>query len=111
MTMPSSARNLIVDNEKYKYMLKFGSRRFRGQTPSEVDLVVQLSAKIFLRATFKSKLWTTDHEDDIAGTPVHKNTFSPKDVAAAIRAQRGGKLPPDFDLENWKLTRDPQRVR
>lgn len=104
MTMPSSARNLIVNNEKYKYMLKLGSRRFRGQTPFEVNLIVQLSAKIFLRASFKSKLWTQDHEDDNGCPPVHKNTFSPKDVAAAIRAQRGGKLPPDFDLPNWKLS-------
>jgi len=107
--MPGS-RNIKVGAHVYSYVLKFGSSQRQGETSKVVQLTVQLDSKKFVRARFESKLWTRDHEDDNT-PPIHKNSFTPKDVAAVIKSLVGGEVPPDFELPGWKLTKDPQRVR
>lgn len=107
--MPGS-KKVLVNGRTYPYVLKFGSTNFPGETSKVVQLTVQLDSKKFVRARFESKKWTKEHEDD-CGPPTHKNSFTPKDVAAVIKGLVNGEVPPDFELDTWKLTKDPQRVR
>ena len=109
MTMPGK-KSVLVGGETYPYVLKFGSTRFPGETPKVVQLTFKLDDRKFVRTKFVSKLWTRDHEDDV-DAPVHKNTFGPKEIAATIRGLVSGQVPSDFELDTWKVTTDPQRVR
>jgi hypothetical protein len=108
--MPGS-KKVLVNGRTYPYVLKFGSTRLSGETSKVVQLTFQLDSKKFVRARFESKLWTQDHEDDNGCPSVHKNSFTPKDVATVIKGLVGGEVPAGFELDTWKLTTDPQRVR
>jgi hypothetical protein len=107
--MPGS-KKVLVGGREYPYVLKFGSTNFTGETSKIVQLTFQLDSKKYVRARFESKKWTTEHEDDCGCPPTHKNSFTPKDVAAVIKGLVGGEVPPDFELDTWRLTKDPQRV-
>jgi hypothetical protein len=109
MAMPGK-KSVLVNGKTYPYVLKFGSTQYRGESPKVVQLTFRLDDKKFVRTKFVSKLWTRDHEDD-NGAPVHKNTFGPKDIAAVIRGLVNGQVPSDFELDTWKVTTDPQRMR
>lgn len=104
-------KSVLVEGKLYPYVLKFGSTRLSGETSRIIQLTFQLDSKKFVKARFESKLWTKDHEDNHSITPVHKNSFTPKDVAAVIKGLVGGEVPPDFELDTWSVTKDPQRVR
>lgn len=107
--MMPGKKSILVNGKTYPYLLKFGSSE-RGKTSKVVQLTFQLDSKRFVRARFESKLWTKDHEEDIPTLP-HKNSFTPKDVAAVIKGLVNGEIPLGFELDTWKLTSDPQRVR
>lgn len=108
--MPGS-KKVLVNGRTYPYVLKFGSIRLSGETSKVVQLTFQLDSKKFVRARFESKLWTQDHEDDNGCPLIHKNSFTPKDVAAVIKGLVGGEVPLDFELDTWRVTKCPQRVR
>ena len=103
-------KSVLVNGKTYPYILKFGSSNNLGETAKVVQLTFQLDSKKFVRARFESKLWTKEHEDGTP-TPIHKNSFTPKDVAAVIKSLVNGEVPTGFELDTWKLTTDPQRVR
>jgi len=109
--MMPGQKKVLVNGRTYPYVLKFGSTRLSGETSKVVQLTFQLDSKKFVRARFESKLWTQDHEDDNGCPPVHKNSFTPKDVATVIKGLVGGELPSNFELPGWRVTKDPQRVR
>ena len=109
--MMPGKKNVRIGDKIYPYILKFGSTRLSGETAKVVQLTFQLDSKKFVRARFESKLWTQDHEDNHDSAPIHKNSFTPKDVAAVIKGLVGGEVPSDFELPTWKVTKDPQRVR
>lgn len=109
--MVPGKKNVLVNGKAYPYVLKFGSTNFPGETSKIVQLTFQLDSKKFVRARFEFKLWTRDHEDNHSSAPTHKNSFTPKDVAAVIKGLVGGEVPPDFELDTWRVTKDPQRVR
>jgi hypothetical protein len=109
MTMPGK-KKVLVGGKTYPYVLKFGATHFNGETSKVVHLTFQLDSKKFVSARFESKLWTQDHEDD-NNAPIHKNSFTPKDVAAVIKGLVGGEVPPDFELDTWKMSKDPRRAR
>jgi len=110
MAMPGK-KSVLVGGKTYPYVLKFGSTRFPGETPKVVQLTFKLDDRKFVRTKFVSKLWTREHEDDLLTKGVHKNTFGPKDVTAVIRGLVNGQVPSDFELDTWKVTTDPQRMR
>lgn len=109
--MMPGGKKVLVEGRTYPYTIKFGSTRLPGETSKVVQLTFQLDSKRFVRARFESKLWTREHEEDDGVPPVHKNSFTPKDVAAVIKGLVGGEIPPGFELPGWRLTKDPQRVR
>jgi hypothetical protein len=109
--MMPGQKKVLVNGRTYPYVLKFGSTRFFGETSKVVQLTFQLDSKKFVRTRFESKLWTQDHEDDNGCPPVHKNSFTPKDVATVIKGLVNGEVPPGFELDTWKLMTDPQHVR
>lgn len=109
MTMPGK-KSVLIEGRTYPYVLKFGSSHTTGETSKIVQLTFQLDSKKFVHVRFESKLWTQDHEDD-NNAPIHKNSFTPKDVAAVIKGIVGGEVPPDFELDTWRVTKDPQHVR
>jgi hypothetical protein len=110
MTMPGK-KSILVEGKTYPYVIKFGSSHINGETSKVIKLTFRLDSKKYVSARFESKLWTQDHEDNIDSAPIHKNSFTPKDVAAVIKGLVCGELPPDFELDTWRLTKDHQRVR
>ena len=109
MTIPGS-KSIRVDGKDYPYILKFGSKRFPKETPSLVALTLQVDRKAFVRVKFRSKLWTEDHENDVEA-PIHKNSFTPSDIASVIKGLRNGVLVKDFDLPAWKIYEGPEKVK
>lgn len=109
--MMPGKKSVLVEGRTYPYILKFGSTNYPGETSKVVQLTFQLDSKKFVRARFESKKWTKEHGDDCGSPPTHKNSFTPKDVAAVIKSLVNGEVPPGFELDTWKLTNDPQKVR
>jgi len=107
--MPGT-KKILVDGREYPYLLKFGSARLSKETSRIVQVTIQLDSKKFIRARFESKLWTQEHTYNHDVAPIHKNSFTPKDIAAVIKGLVHGQLPANFDLPTWRLSTDHERV-
>lgn len=105
MTLPRPRRKVVLGGVTYPYILRASHSRFKGQSPIDLTLTVQIG-KAYMSVTLLSKHWREEHAEGWM-LPHHKATLKPSDVVKILSTfLKTGKPEdlPDWSVHVWKTS-------